>query len=349
MVLMPYDFYQCYEDISVLKENYPSMLRLMDYFAGWVNEDGTMEQHYQPHNDMTYWCNLGEWCTPTESRPSNALVHTYFYWLCAKRMASIAGLLGDKEAEQHFATLEERTRKAFHHRFYDAENKTYGPAGSNLFAYEMKPEESIEEALRRDLQESRNHLFTGIFGTKLFFNVLADAGLSDQALEAFLQRDFPSFGHWIEQGATTTWEQWDGQNSHNHPMFGCCWDVGHGNCHGVDQYKSIMEMGDGLMAVHIHDNVHGFDAHVQPFCGNTNYDAIINGLVDGGFKGCFTLESYSLPVPRSFCNCNRQRFLQKGPEFDRLSMLPIEFKMRSEILMLDIVRYMLQTYNCYDD
>ena len=135
----------------------------------------------------------------------------------------------------------------------------------------------------------------------------------------------------------------------NHPMFGCCWDVGHGNCHGVDQYKSIMEMGDGLMAVHIHDNVHGFDAHVQPFCGNTNYDAIINGLVDGGFKGCFTLESYSLPVPRSFCNCNRQRFLQKGPEFDRLSMLPIEFKMRSEILMLDIVRYMLQTYNCLED
>ncbi|MBP5672795.1 MAG: sugar phosphate isomerase/epimerase [Victivallales bacterium] len=135
----------------------------------------------------------------------------------------------------------------------------------------------------------------------------------------------------------------------NHPMFGCCWDVGHGNCHGVDQYKSIMEMGDGLMAVHIHDNVHGFDAHVQPFCGNTNYDAIINGLIDVGFKGCFTLESYSLPVPRSFCNCNRQRFLQKGSEFDRLSMLPIEFKMRSEILMLDIVRYMLQTYNCLDD
>ena len=135
----------------------------------------------------------------------------------------------------------------------------------------------------------------------------------------------------------------------NHPMFGCCWDVGHGNCHGVDQYKSIMEMGDGLMAVHIHDNVHGFDAHLQPFCGNTNYDAIINGLIDVGFKGCFTLESYSLPVPRSFCNCNRQRFLQKGPEFDRLSMLPIEFKMRSEILMLDIVRYMLQTYNCFDD
>ena len=135
----------------------------------------------------------------------------------------------------------------------------------------------------------------------------------------------------------------------NHPLFGCCWDVGHGNCHGVDQYKSIMEMGDGLMAVHIHDNVHGFDAHLQPFCGNTNYDAIINGLVDGGFKGYFTLESFSLPVPKSFCNCGRKSFLQKGPDFDRLSMLPLEFKMRSETLMLDIVRYMLKTYNCLED
>lgn len=220
MILMPYDYYQCYGDPSVLRENYPSMLRLMDYFAGWVNEDGTMEQHYQPHNDMTYWCNLGEWCTPTDTRPSNALVHTYFYWLCAKRMASIAGLLGEKEGERHFAALEERTRKAFHQRFYDAENKTYGPAGSNLFAYLMKPEADIQRALRRDLEASKNHLYTGIFGTKLFFDVLADAGLADEALEAFLQRDFPSFGLWIEQDATTTWEQWDGGNSHCHPMFG---------------------------------------------------------------------------------------------------------------------------------
>ena len=220
MILMPYDFYQCYGDSSVLRENYASMLRLMDYFAGWVNEDGTMEQHYQPHNDMAYWCNLGEWCTPTESRPSNALVHTYFYWLCAKRMASIAGLLGDNESEQRFAALEERTRKAFHHRFYNAENKTYGPAGSNLFAYEMMPDVNLKEALLQDMEASGNHLYTGIFGTKLFFNVLADAGLSDQALEAFLLHDFPSFGHWIKQGATTTWEQWDGANSHCHPMFG---------------------------------------------------------------------------------------------------------------------------------
>ncbi len=30
----------------------------------------------------------------------------------------------------------------------------------------------------------------------------------------------PSYGWWIEQGATTTWEQWNGDGSRNHPMFG---------------------------------------------------------------------------------------------------------------------------------
>jgi len=34
------------------------------------------------------------------------------------------------------------------------------------------------------------------------------------------KRDFPSYGHWLEQGATVTWENWNGRSSRNHPMFG---------------------------------------------------------------------------------------------------------------------------------
>ena len=137
----------------------------------------------------------------------------------------------------------------------------------------------------------------------------------------------------------------------NHPLFGFCWDVGHANCHGVDQYQEILAMGDGLQAVHIHDtsSITGLDAHLAPYTGNTNYDAVLNGLVDIGFNGAFTLEAFSLPVPQTFCICNRPHFLQKGPECDRLGMLPLEFKLRSERLMYDIVKYMLDTYDCFDD
>ena len=137
----------------------------------------------------------------------------------------------------------------------------------------------------------------------------------------------------------------------NHPLFGFCWDVGHANCHGVDQYEAILEMGEGLMAVHVHDNFSffGFDSHSVPFAGNTCYDAVINGLLDVSFKGCFTLEAFSAPVAQNFCNCQRPHFLKKGPEFDRLGMLPLEFKLRSEGMMLDVARHMLQAYDCLEE
>ena len=130
----------------------------------------------------------------------------------------------------------------------------------------------------------------------------------------------------------------------NHPLFGCCWDVGHANVQSVDQYKCITEMGDGLMAVHIHDNDGRRDLHLQPYSGNTGYDAIIKGLLDVGFKGCFTLEAFSLPVAQTFYFCRRKRFT----DHDKLGMLPLEYKIRSQTYMLDVARYMLETYGCFE-
>ena len=132
-----------------------------------------------------------------------------------------------------------------------------------------------------------------------------------------------------------------------HPLFGCCWDVGHANCHPVDQYKCIMDLGDGLKAVHIHDTNFGVDAHMAPFQGSVSYDAVINGLLDAGFNGYFTLESYSLPMPPKFCR--RKHFTDKGPDGERLMTLPLEFKLRSEKLLFDVTRYMLETYDCFED
>jgi alpha-L-rhamnosidase len=34
------------------------------------------------------------------------------------------------------------------------------------------------------------------------------------------KRTEPSYGHWLELGATTSRENWDEGGSHNHPMFG---------------------------------------------------------------------------------------------------------------------------------
>ena len=77
----------------------------------------------------------------------------------------------------------------------------------------------------------------------------------------------------------------------NHPNFAVCWDVGHANMDGTDQYTEIMKMGKNLKAIHVHDNFGDVDRHLAPFTGTMDYDALIRGLIDSGYDGYFTLES----------------------------------------------------------
>ncbi len=79
---------------------------------------------------------------------------------------------------------------------------------------------NVIQALKNDIKANDGHLDTGIFGTQFFFEVLAENGMNNLAYEAITKKTQPGYGWWIEQGATTTWEQWDGSNSRNHPMFG---------------------------------------------------------------------------------------------------------------------------------
>ena len=51
-------------------------------------------------------------------------------------------------------------------------------------------------------------------------NVLIDNGREDLAYAIMAQRDMPSWGYWIDHGATTLWESWRDDSSRNHVMFG---------------------------------------------------------------------------------------------------------------------------------
>ncbi len=130
----------------------------------------------------------------------------------------------------------------------------------------------------------------------------------------------------------------------DHPLFGVCWDVGHGHCHGVDPYATVMTLGKNLKAVHVHDNYATADLHIQPYAGNFCYDALLQGLKDSGYAGYFTLEAFCTPVAANFCFCNRKAFVRDGVTYDKVQMPPVSFKIRSERLMLDMAQWMLDAY-----
>jgi len=221
--IMPWEFYLHYGDIDMLKNNYEGMKGYIRYMLTWTNKDGIMLSQAPDTANPNRWLNLGDWA-PASKLPPDDMVHTFFLWRCTDFTALAAQVLGkDSEAEE-YNKLAERTKEAFQNKYYDKEKGSYGPYGGNIFALKMGvPAEQytgVIAALKSDIAANDGHLDTGIFGTQFFFEVLAENGLNELAYEAMNKRTEPSYGWWIEQGATTTWEQWNGEGSRNHPMFG---------------------------------------------------------------------------------------------------------------------------------
>lgn len=222
--IMPWEFYLHYGDLDMLKDNYEGMKEYIRYMQSWVDQDGIMfSERTGKDGKPLKWFNLGEWSAPGKTVPDN-LVHTFYFWRCADLTAQTAKALNKSDEAKRYAELAEKTKNAFHKKFFDTQNGTYGDGGGNIFALKMGvPADQyprVISALKANIKANNGHLDTGIFGTQFFFEVLSDNGMHDLAYEAMNKRTMPGFGYGIEQGATTTWEDWNGKSSQNHPMFG---------------------------------------------------------------------------------------------------------------------------------
>ncbi len=221
--IMPWEFYLHYGDIDMLRNNYEGMKGYIKYMLTWTDEDGIMFSQAPDRQKPNQWLNLGDWCAPGKLPPDN-MVHTFYLWRCSDLTAKAARALGRTTEAEEYNKLAESTKKSFQQKFFDEEKGSYGPNGGNIFALKMGvPDQQkalVISALKADIAANKGHIDTGIFGTQFFFEVLSDYGLHELAYEVMNQRTKPGFGWWIGQGATTTWEQWDGGGSRNHPMFG---------------------------------------------------------------------------------------------------------------------------------
>jgi alpha-L-rhamnosidase len=221
--IMPWEFYVHYGDLNILSTNFEAMKGYIKYMLTWTDDEGIMHSQAPDRKKPNQWINLGDWCSPGKL-PPDEMVHTFYLWRCADLTAKAAKALGKSEEYNEYMRLASKTKDAFMKRFFNEEKGSYGPNGGNIFALKMgvpdNRKERVLSALKADIEANGGHLDTGIFGTQFFFEVLSDNGLNELAYEAMNKRTQPGYGWWIEQGATTTWEQWNGEGSRNHPMFG---------------------------------------------------------------------------------------------------------------------------------
>jgi alpha-L-rhamnosidase len=232
-ILLPWWMYQYYEDTRLLQEHYASMKDYMTYLENLASEyDEDPGEEFIINEFGGYWDSLGEWEAPNHDRtgPVNPLTNTYYWYLNALTFADIASVLERDDDRETYLALADSIKIAFNEKFFLPNENLYGTEtpdqGYLLFALSgnLVPEEhrdAVLENLIEDIEVTSNgHLGTGILGTKHLINFLPEEGREDVVHQVVTKTTYPSWGYWIVNGATTLWEAWNAESSHNHQMFG---------------------------------------------------------------------------------------------------------------------------------
>jgi alpha-L-rhamnosidase len=208
--------YRFYGNKKILETNYPSTKKLVEFLKTQA-KDNLIDHGIGDH------VSIDEKHVPLTSGA--------FYFHHVRLLAEFARILGNREDARRYGELADRISRSFNRRYLHTGTGIYDTsynAITQVFPlwYGLTPMGERRKAfgalLEQILQKHQGHLSTGIFGTKMMFDVLRRYDQDSVAALITNQTDYPGYGYMIRNGATTLWETWDkpDQNSWNHPMFG---------------------------------------------------------------------------------------------------------------------------------
>ena len=244
--IIPWVVYKMYGDASILRNQYASMCRWVDFMTTHTRDDL-----------FTFMTQLGDWVA-LDAEPGSffgatptALTSQAYYALSARILALTASVLGKAADTEKYTAVYKSAKDAFIKNFFDAEGTlTAQTQTAHILAlrFDLTPEKWRAKTVQRLLQlldERGGHLVTGFLGTPYFCAALSENDCLKQAYDLLLKKDFPGWLYQVAQGATTVWEHWDGRrpdgtmwsagmNSFNHYAYGAI---------GAWLYSTVLGLG----------------------------------------------------------------------------------------------------------
>lgn len=280
---VPWQLYWQYGNAAPIKEHYDTMKRYLAYIQTRLDKDG-----FPPSN-------LGDWVPPESGSrggcvPEGPKVSAACYlYKMHSRFAYYAGLLGREEDKAASEAAMAALKTALNTHCLDRETGIYSTGVSDRFiqsdqflplAFGIVPEELRAKALANvaaDVRAHFGHLNTGILGTKYILPLLTEAGEADLAYRVADSRTFPSWGYWIEHGATSNFETWGlDARSKDHYMFGTILDWFYHDLAGINS------LAPGYKKVRIQPTV----------CGNLHHCAASVTTPAGELSVAWEVEDY---------------------------------------------------------
>ncbi len=215
-IWLPWYMYVYSGDARVLSTHYESMKMSIAFMTGKA-EDHILD------------IGLGDWVYIDTYAPRD-LTSTACYYDLTSKLSQIASLLGRNEDASNYKQLAGEIKAAFNRKYYNPKGKTYaGSEQTSLAAalyFDMVPEKDVDKVaatLAKVIKKNDELLDCGVLGAKWIPHALSDHGHADLAYRISKNTRYPGWGYWMEQGATTLWEDFDItslDNSRNHMFFG---------------------------------------------------------------------------------------------------------------------------------
>lgn len=237
--LIPWRYYKRYGDITLLKRCWPMMKKYGDYLFGHLGMKDKKDAKANPNNACTYekGVHLGEWLEPKEfqdkvygTQAKHPEECTAYLCYAMSTLSEIAMLLGEKRYSEKCAELAKGAKKAYDALFVqtgtldtDRQAKLVRPLALGLLDGEDKI--AAQKRLVQAVENYRYRVGTGFLSTPFLLPVLTEAGRTDVAYRMLLNEEKPGWLGEIKDGATTVWENWEGDLSQNHysPGAVCQW------------------------------------------------------------------------------------------------------------------------------
>ena len=243
-VIVPYRYYQFYADKEALRLSYPSMKAYIDYMLT------RCEANIVVREEEKGWC-LGDWCSPgNQNRIPEAYVNTYFFIKCAEMCAKTAEILDVPADAPFFTAVAETLKKGVCSHFYDESTGSFcgGVEGADAFAVDIGLGDARTLQNLVNKYETLGTLDTGIFGTDILTRVLFREGYGSLAYRLLTNKGEISFFNMKKHGAINLWEEWDGEHSHCHPMFGAVAEYFFSDILGIRRFEGRPGYADVIIS-----------------------------------------------------------------------------------------------------
>ena len=221
--LIPYRYYKRYGDKEILRRYWPMMKKYVEYLFSKLEKDG----HYEKG------VHLGEWLEPEEFRDTvygakakHPEECTAYLYLTMTIMAKIAQEIGEIDCAVRWekaAVAAKEIYPKYAELDTDRQAKLVRPLALGLLEGETKVK--AQKRLKQAVEHYNYRVGTGFLSTPFVLPVLTEAGERETAYKMLLNTEKPGWLAEIADGATTVWENWEGELSQNHysPGAVCQW------------------------------------------------------------------------------------------------------------------------------